>query len=810
MLYRGHGDVAAWANVSPSWTNSNVYTLTNGRMVPAVVAPTCLSGNFDEATDCHAEAWLKAGTPTEEKGGCAYFGSSEVSYSGYNDSLAAGTFFSYVDSLTYTYAQCTQWGKLFMLQAYPLPDEISEEEIYMFNNFGEPELNVWSATPRELTVSHPATVLIGSFLFPVTVMASGNPVADAQVCVMSTVDTTVFHVGHTNASGQIQFNLQTTLPGDTLLVTVTGRNLRPYLASVRTMAPNAAYVTYLKHLINDSAPGGNGDLIINPGETIKLPTWVKNWGAVTANSVTGTLRATDPNITILDSVKSFGNIPAGDSAFTGPAGYRFSVAAACTNGYVLRFTLRCRDALDSVWNSSINLFVGTPVLHYASKTVNDPPPGGNGDGKLDPGETAQLLVTLRNIGLGHGYNVAARLRSGDHRLHALDSLASYGTIPKESTGTNTADPFILHADDSIPREAVISCTLLVTADGGYARTIPFTIVVGEIRTIDPIPDGPRQPPLYWAYDDVDSHYVQHPEFNWVEIRGLGTRLSLGDDETRQVNLPSGFGPWRYYGQSFSQISICSNGWVAAGYTTTTTYTNTSLPNSAMPPMVCMNWDDLYPPSAPSNGGVWYYHDAANHRFIVEFDSVPYFSSRTAYESFELVIYDTTVTTPSGDNLMIAQYLTARGYSSSTVGLQDPSLTVAIQCLFDGSYHRGAAPIAAGRAIKFVTGSPQVGVTENELTGAEIAGLRLLVRPNPFQKGTTVNFSLPGETQLKLAVYDLSGRVVRTLAVSRMKPGAYTINWDGRDEAGRKVGQGIYILRLEADGKRLATKAVLLR
>ena len=45
------------------------------------------------------------------------------------------------------------------------------------------------------------------------------------------------------------------------------------------------------------------------------------------------------------------------------------------------------------------------------------------------------------------------------------------------------------------------CTLYYYADGGYVRSEPFTIIVGELRATDPIPDGPRTPALYYAYDD---------------------------------------------------------------------------------------------------------------------------------------------------------------------------------------------------------------------------------------------------------------------------------------------------------------------
>ncbi len=803
MLYRGHGDVDAWANVTPSWTNSNVYGLNNGRMTPIVIAPTCLSGNFDENYDCHAEAWLKAG---EEKGGCGYFGSSEVSYSGYNDSLAAGTFLGYVDSLSFTFAQCTQWGKLFMLLAYPLPDEISEEEIYMFNNFGEPELNCWSQTPKELTVAHPTVVPIGSFDFPVAVSVDDNPVADALVCVMSNQDTSVYYVGHTNSAGEVLFNLQTTQPGDSLYVTVTGRNLLPYLGAAITIAPNSAYVLYRRSVINDSA--GNNDGIINPGETIKLPTWVKNWGLLEANSVEGKLRTSDSKITITDSVKSFGDIPAGDSAWTGLNGFSFNVAPSCTNGYQLKFSLECRDGLDSVWNSNFSLLVGTPVITYVSKVIKDSPPGGNGDGKLDPNETAKLFITVRNIGLGHGYSVAGKLRSGDSRLQVEDSLGEFGYIPKESTKANIGDPFVVYAQGTIPPETPIPCTLLVSAQGGYSRILPIQVVVGEIRATDPIPDGPRQPPLYWAYDDVDTFYFQHPEFDWVEIRNLGNRITLEDDETKTINLPASFGPFVFYGESYDKISVCSNGWIAPGSTTEDEYDNTALPNPDMPPLLAANWDDLYP---PYGGGVWYYHDSLNHRFIVEWDSVYYISS-SEWDKFEIIIYDTTLKSQTGDNQILFQYLTAHDLSSSTVGIQDPTKTIAIQYLYNTNYHRGAAGVVPGRAIKFVAGTPNTGLEEAKSTS--VKKLELSLGQNPVKEKGLVRFSLPNPVLVRLGVFDITGREVRTLIAGRVSAGRHLLAWDGKDNQGQLCAPGVYFIRLNinATGEKesLITKAVLVR
>ncbi len=310
-------------------------------------------------------------------------------------------------------------------------------------------------------------------------------------------------------------------------------------------------------------------------------------------------------------------------------------------------------------------------------------------------------------------------------------------------------------------------------------------MVGEFRQCDPIPDGPRQPPLYWAYDDVDSLYRQRPRFNWIEINGIGTRLQLADDQTVQIDLPTGF-VWQYYGQQYTQLSICSNGWVAPGYTTNASYNNTSLPSSGMPPFVGLCWDDLYP---PVGNGVWYYHDAANHRFIIEYDSVRYYSG-TIQDKFQLIIYDQTSAPPSGDNILLAQYLTADGFTSATVGLQDPTATIAIQCLFDNVYHRGAAPLAPGRAICYVAADPTGLWEQPGWNNPVLRTLRAL--PNPFLNSATIRLGAVCRQATGLVIADACGRTVRTLAIAA---GTDAVIWDGRDHSGNRVAPGVYFCRL---------------
>jgi hypothetical protein len=73
-------------------------------------------------------------------------------------------------------------------------------------------------------------------------------------------------------------------------------------------------------------------------------------------------------------------------------------------------------------------------------------------------------------------------------------------------------------------------------------------------------------------------------------------------------------------------------------------------------------------------------------------------------------------------------------------------------------------------------------------------------PNPFNPRTTIRYTLPERADIRLVVYDLTGRRIRTLVRGVQQPGRYSVVWDGRDETGRDVASGIYLYRLEVVGR----------
>ena len=83
-------------------------------------------------------------------------------------------------------------------------------------------------------------------------------------------------------------------------------------------------------------------------------------------------------------------------------------------------------------------------------------------------------------------------------------------------------------------------------------------------------------------------------------------------------------------------------------------------------------------------------------------------------------------------------------------------------------------------------------------------------PNPFNPVTVLSFTIDREEHVTLAVYDISGRLVRTLVDRRMRAGAYAEEWDGRDQNGNPVASGVYLYRLKTGNRALTRKAILLK
>lgn len=447
-----------------------------------------------------------------------------------------------------------------------------------------------------------------------------------------------------------------------------------------------------------------------------------------------------------------------------------------------------------------------PYITYHRYILDDSTVGNN-NGRWDAGEEIYLYTVLRNLGNVRATNVTATLSSSDTLVNILQGYATFGDIGPLDSAVNST-PYQLLSFNTTPRGHSANFALTIqSAESSWIYH--FSITIAPFMTTDPIPDGPREPPLYWAYDNTDTNYSSDPVYQWIEINTIGTRLSfIHNDQVKLVDLPASFGPLRYYGNRYTQISISADGWIAAGCDTIRYYRNTSIPSAEGPAgFIALNFDDLYPNNSGS-GGVYYYHDILNHRFIIEYDSVPYYEPRSVVDKFELIIYDTTIASFSGDNILVTQYQTANRYSSSTIGIEDPSETIGIQYLCNGIYHPGAANLTSGRAIKYSTDLPITGNVEPRFSDTyNKSRFRLEILPNPFVDKATVNFTPATKGNNTLKVFNSLGRVIFS---AQLPVGNSTLVWEGRDSRGERVIPGIYFFQWRDGIQTVTKKAILIK
>ena len=785
---RGWGNRDGWGY--PNFLINDVAVLNNGWKLPVVTSIYCGTGNF-EANPCFGEMWLRAGVPQSPRGAVAFWGSSYTATSTrWNNCMDFGIYQAIFDWGVRTCGPAMYFGKLAQYENFPLPADSTELRNYfhVYNLLGDPSLEMWTGVPRPLDVSYPATFSVGASSFDVVVRdGSGQPVRDAIVCLHKPNE--VHSVELTDASGRARFAISTSTV-DTMRVTVTGANLAPHVGNSLAIA-QGVFVGHLSHDPASVGPGGNSSISVT----------LKNFGtSLTANAVSATLRALDSSAVVIDSVKACGDIAPGGTAVA--AGFGVTVAPACTSSQQIPFQLAVRSG-DSTWLSAFEMPVAGPTLKTGGYTVHD------ANGVLDPGESAELSVLVRNSGTGAAVGMSGVLRSlNPSAVQVLDSMGTYGTIGTNDSAENSGDRFEVRANSGIGVGRRFSLRLVMRGSGGFEQHWDFPITVGQPTAASPL--GPDRHG-YYAYDDTDAGYPEQPAFNWVEIDpgqgGSGTHVGLVNDTAIPVSLPFTF---RFYGRDYNTVSVCDNGYVAMGSQWLGEAYNWHIPSPLGPDgIVAPFWDDFR--ADTMGAGVFAFDDAASHRFIVEWSRCIHVHGYRSpvladTQSFELLLEDPQYhQTVTGDGPMLFQYLAVRnddsvvaedGHDYATVGIESPDHGDGLEYTFANLYPAAAAVIQPNRAIMFTTNPPDTFTAVREETGdrgqGTEAGFRVL--PNPVRRRVLVQLPYAGAAR-SLRVFDVMGREVRTLAVGTRG----VVGWDLCDQSGRRVPAGVYQVMLDPAG-----------
>jgi len=208
-----------------------------------------------------------------------------------------------------------------------------------------------------------------------------------------------------------------------------------------------------------------GDNIIEPGETVNLGVVIENLGAEIFNNALITLHNADGLISLTDSTQLVPSITPGQMVTLENA-FQFTVSEELDNNHPIDFTTQV-DANGEVFNSHIYLTGYAPFLIYQGFSIDD----GN-NGLLDPGETADMSVSIFNAGGGKSYNLSGNITCSDPFITLNTTQQNIALVNPQQAG-NMVFNFTCSPGTPFGHAA----TLYFTASDDYGNQINKTIVV---------------------------------------------------------------------------------------------------------------------------------------------------------------------------------------------------------------------------------------------------------------------------------------------------------------------------------------------
>ena len=307
---------------------------------------------------------------------------------------------------------------------------------YDCNVLGDPAMSIWTDEPIDIQTNYQEVIPVDASSMNVNVSSNGTPVENLNCVLMK--DSVIHGVGTTDSIGNTVININPPIDelGAAQLI-VSGYNCLATTYPVTIIPCDVPDVIYSSYEINDSS--GNNDGLVNYGESINLGLEVINIGSQQATNVNITLSSEDTCINITDSTENYGDIDSGAVVYRENA-FAFDVANNIPDNHLITFNVTAISEDTTISNFNITAYA--PNLSIGNLTVNDTA-GGNANGILEPGETADIIIQSSNIGHSDCFNTNATLTTTNNYVtinndnYFLDTLAQ-GTT-KNAIFTITVD-----------------------------------------------------------------------------------------------------------------------------------------------------------------------------------------------------------------------------------------------------------------------------------------------------------------------------------------------------------------------------------
>ncbi len=785
ISYRGWGDANGWHY--PSFHIPDLTSTYNGPKMPIVYSIVCNTGDFANTVNpSFGEKWMRMGSMSSPGGCIAFVGPSDLhTKTRLNNSISSGAFRSIMDQGVRGFGSSVLNGKMELYKNFPndiAPGMYVPFYYHVYNILSDPTLRMWSLVPETISEG----VIQGGLSFAQSDSHVRINAANLDGAVITGTKNSVDFSYARIVNGQAILPIDPNQTGN-LKLTISKDDHIPLVREL-TPSQNATLGIISNNMANS---------FINPGSQNTLTLGFKNFSAAAINNASVVLTVNNDEVTITNGTQNIASLAAGA---THELSFGLNANNAIDPGQVLTFTVNISNPADQHMFQLMG--GGAQIVVYGHTGV------------LNPGQASNITFNVTNNGNIPMNNISIQALSLSTAASAQGTPISLGNLEVGQSATFTAS-ITVQADAY--HGHTIPFKFTATNPAGYTFISYYSAFVGTPVTNDPT--GPDEYG-YYAYDSTDTAYTQAPAYAWMELDPttgpLGTVYLNKDDGSHTINLPFTF---KYYGVDYNSLTFCTNGWLSFVPNTMVDFYNCYIPAALGPyAMVAAYWDDLKGMKVAEDTfndiRIIYYHDAANNRFIIEWNNAynQYnidLGAGASLEKFQVILYPRA----GQDGDIVIQYHTVDNPGTTTnyctVGVEDHTQLRGLTYTHGNTYPATAAPLASGLAVKFTTTPPDSYVANDDQHTPGIAS-SLRNYPNPFNPHTNIAFSMSKAGYANLGIYNLKGQLVKTLHNGNINTGEHHLSWDGTDDNGKTVGSGLYLYRLVTETGSQTNKMLLMK
>lgn len=516
--FTAHCSPTSWAG--PYLTASDIHNLTNSNRYPVAIGNCCQSALFSHAESI-GEAWMRA----ENKGAVAYIGSAPNTHwfedfywsvgafqiqgnnNGYVPTVeetTMGTYDAAFISDYYPVASKKFVGNLAITEAHLQNYPTHSNYTYYwqaYQTFGDPSTLIYLTEGAENAVTHMPIVPIGLDIYTVEALP-GSYVAVSK-------DGVLHGAALVGASGEVDVPIDPIVDGGDVTIVVTKPKHIPYITEVPAAALEGPFIVIDHFIINDP----NGKNQANYGESFTIDLTLKNVGADPSEDVTVSISGGDQFISLQDGNDPlvFEGMDAGDTDNTSSQAdaFSFEVSMDIPDQHQASFEIHITDGTEE-WTSNLRITGNAPVFSINPEYILDDSVDGDGNGRLDPGETAHIIFELTNSGGAEAKNPVIELE-GNSPYFIIDESELH---PDPILPDNTAEvAFLVYAHSSAAEGSPVD--LFVHVEDGHHDEAEAHIFIGQVPETT-IGEGNAT---------INSYY---PFYNWYKAN-RSQMLYLADE-----------------------------------------------------------------------------------------------------------------------------------------------------------------------------------------------------------------------------------------------------------------------------------------